>query len=178
MSNVKFKVIENNQLGTHSFYAVPVATGKLSFDDICEEASDGKSVTPATMRMCVSEYMKACRRELIRGFRVPLGEEFLTLYPNIRATAKDVVDKDGKVVKKAMADMVKVSTGISKIGCSVSPKFSDEFAANVSWQRVDAATGVAIDTKDDVTDDNSGITTGGSSDSGGSTSGTGTEKEG
>ena len=67
MSKIRYKIVENKAVEPHSFYAIAIATGKLSFEDICEEASDGKSVTPAIMRMCVSEYMKAARRELIKS---------------------------------------------------------------------------------------------------------------
>lgn len=192
MSTVKFKILENNTLKPHSFYAVPVATGRLTFDEVCEEASDGKSVTPATMRMCVSEYMKAAQRELIRGFRVPLGEDFLTLYPNIHVAVRDTVDKDGKTIK-ATADMVHVSQALSRVGCSVSGKFSARFAQNVSWQRVDPVTGSPI-TDEDVTDQDGtktegsgtssdgtiqgGTTQGGTSSGGTSSGGSGTEKEG
>lgn len=141
----RYKILENKNLGTHSFYAVAVPTGTLTFDDVCEEACDGKSVTPATMRMCVEEYMRAARRELLRGFRVPLGDQFLYLYPNIAASAKDTVDATGKVTKVATAEDVKLGSAVSRVGCSVSMKLSEYFAANVSWQRVDPITGAVID---------------------------------
>lgn len=169
MSTIKYKILENNTLKPHSFYAVPVATGRLTFDEVCEEASDGKSVTPATMRMCVSEYMKAAQRELIRGFRVPLGEDFLTLYPNIHMTVRDSVDKDGKTIK-ATADMVRVSQALSRVGCSVSGKFSVRFAQSVSWQRVDPVTGTPI-VEDDITDKDETKTGSGGTSSGGTSSG-------
>ena len=191
MSKIRYKVVENKAVEPHSFYAIAIATGKLSFEDICEEASDGKNVTPAIMRMCVSEYMKAARRELIRGFRVPLGEDFLTLYPNIRASAKDTTGKDGKTIV-ATPDKVRVANGLSKIGCSVSRQFSAEFAQKVEWQRVDEKTGLPVEGDEDITDDagttggkaseSSGTGTGGGTQSGGSTgggtgSGSGGDKE-
>ena len=191
MSKIRYKVVENKAVEPHSFYAIAIATGKLSFEDICEEASDGKNVTPAIMRMCVSEYMKAARRELIRGFRVPLGEDFLTLYPNIRASVKDTTDKEGKTIV-ATPDKVRVANGLSKIACSVSRQFSAEFARKVEWQRVDAQTGLPVEGDEDITEGDGttpttpstggGSSTGGGtqsgSDTGGSTgSGSGGDKE-
>lgn len=187
MAICKYKVMENKVVGTHSFYAAPVATGTLTFDDICEEASDGKSVTSATMKMCVEEYMKAARRELLRGFRVPLGENFLYLYPNIQLSVKDVKDQHDKVIV-ATAKMLDIRKAVSRVGCSVSSIFSDYFRENVSWQRVDPTTGVPI-TDEDVTDKDGTKTEGGGSTPGGTSSGgttqggtssggSGTEKEG
>lgn len=151
MSKIKYKVVENTKVGTHSFYAVPVPNGTLSFDELCEEACDGKSVEPSIMKACVSEYMKAAQRNILKGFRVSLGDEFLFLYPNLQATAKDTVDADGKVTKAATAADVKVKSGRSRIGASISPKFSSKFANEVSWQRVDPATGTDINPDDDAT---------------------------
>jgi uncharacterized membrane protein YgcG len=182
MSKIHYKVVENKAVEPHSFYAIAIATGKLSFEDICEEASDGKNVTPAIMRMCVSEYMKAARRELIRGFRVPLGEDFLTLYPNIRASAKDTTDKEGKTIV-ATPDKVRVANGLSKIACSVSRQFSAEFARKVEWQRVDEKTGLPVEGDEDITEDADGKkadapSTGGGTSTGGSSTGGGTSTGG
>ena len=176
MSKIRYKVVENKAVEPHSFYAIAIATGKLSFEDICEEASDGKNVTPAIMRMCVSEYMKAARRELIRGFRVPLGEDFLTLYPNIRASVKDTKDKEGKTIV-ATPDKVRVANGLSKIACSVSRQFSAEFARKVEWQRVDEKTGLPVEGDEDITDD-AGTTGGKTSEGSGTGTGSGTQSGG
>ena len=37
MSKIKYTVKENNRVGTHSFYAIPVPTGVLDFKELCEE---------------------------------------------------------------------------------------------------------------------------------------------
>ncbi len=170
MGQVKFKVVENKKIGTHSFYAVPVVNGTLSFDELCEEACDGKSVEPSIMKACVQEYMNTAARNILKGFRVPLGENFLFLYPNIQASVKDVKDSTGTVTRAATADDVDVQKGLSRVGCTVSPKFSERFASEVSWTRVDPKTGEAVNPADDVTDGS-----GSSSDSG--TSGGGSSEE-
>ena len=111
---------------------------------------------------------------------MPLGEDFLTLYPNIRASVKDTKDKEGKTIV-ATPDKVRVAYGLSKIGCSVSRQFSAEFAQKVEWQRVDAQTGLPVEGDEDITDDagttggktseGSGTGTGSDTQSGGSTGG-------
>lgn len=172
MGKVKFKVLENKKVGTHSFYAVPVVNGTLSFADLCEEACDGKSVEPSIMKACVSEYMKVAARNMLKGFRVPLGEEFLYLYPNLRASVKDVTGTDGAVTRAATSEDIDPRKGVSRVGCTVSRSFSKRFAAEVSWTQVDARTGEAVNPDEDVTDDTTA--------SGGSTSdaGTGSQSSG
>ena len=47
MAKVKYYAKENSTIGTHSFYAVPIPNGTLTFDELLEEAMDGKSVEPS-----------------------------------------------------------------------------------------------------------------------------------
>ena len=73
--------------------------------------------------------------------------EFLTVYPNLNASVKDVKDKDGKVTV-ATVKMLTANKGKSRLGASVSIKFSQEFASNVSWQKIDERTGAEIPDED------------------------------
>ena len=59
MAKVKYYAKENSTIGTHSFYAVPIPNGTLTFDELLEEAMDGKSVEPSIAKACVTERMKA-----------------------------------------------------------------------------------------------------------------------
>ena len=47
MAKVKYYAKENSSIGTHSFYAVPISNGTLTFDELLDEAMDGKSVEPS-----------------------------------------------------------------------------------------------------------------------------------
>ena len=47
MAKVKYYAKENSTIGTHSFYAVPIPNGTLTFDELLDEAMDGKSVEPS-----------------------------------------------------------------------------------------------------------------------------------
>jgi len=42
MAKVKYYAKENSSNGTHSFYAVPIPNGTLTFDELLDEAMDGK----------------------------------------------------------------------------------------------------------------------------------------
>ena len=159
MAKVKYTIKENTKVGTHSFYAVPVVNGSLDFLEVCEEACENTSIEPSLMRAAVTEYMKAVKRNVLKGFRCAVGEQFLFVYPNIMASIKDRKDDHGNIIEVATAAKFTIAGAKSRLGASVSPKYSAQFAAEVSWQRVDAS-GAAVE-DEDITDNGSGENTGG-----------------
>ena len=139
MAKVKYIVRENTRMTPHSFYAQAVATGTLTYDEVCEKACDKTSIEPSLMKAAVTEYMKKAQELLLMGYRVPLGDQFLFIYPSINVSVKDQVNETtGEVIKPATADMVKVASAIGKVAATVSTKFSKRFDLEVSWQRIDA----------------------------------------
>ena len=103
------------------------------------------------------------KRNVLKGFRVPVGDQFITVYPNLNCSVKDTKNQDGTVKEAATAKMVTASKGKSRLGASVSINFSKQFAMEVSWQKVDE-TGAAIE-EEDITD--GGTTPGGGGETGG-----------
>jgi len=165
MAKVKYYAKENLKVGTHSFYAVPLPAGTLTFDEVCEEACANTTIEPSIMKAMVTEYMKTVQRNVLKGFRVPLGDQFITVYPNLQLSVKDVKNEQTGEVTVATAKMLNAANGKSRLGATVHTKFSQTFAQNVSWQKVDEKTGAVIEEED--------ITDGGSTDTGGSGSGSG-----
>ena len=155
MAKIKYYAAENKTVGTHSFYAVPVPNGTLTFDELVEEAMDGKSIEPSIARACVTEFMKAVKRNVLKGFRCNLGDNFLTVYPNIQLSVKDR-EENGQTIP-ATADMLTAANAKSRLGCTVASKFSREFADSVSWKKVDpGSSALAPDADDDITDPDTG----------------------
>ena len=150
MAKVKYVVKENFKFKTHSFYAVPVPNGTLDFFEVCEEACENTSIEPSIMRAAVTEYMKAVKRNVLKGFRVAVGDQFLFVYPNIDASVKDKKDANGNVIEAVTIKDFSLAGAKSRLGASVSYKYSQQFAADVSWQRIDAS-GAAL-TDEDITD--------------------------
>jgi hypothetical protein len=155
MAKVKYYARENTAVGTHSYYAIPIPNGTLSFDELLEEAMDGKSVEPSIARACVTEFMKAVKRNVLKGFRCQLGDNFLTVYPNLQLSVKDTEDPNTHEPIVATADMLNAANGKSRLGCTVAPKFSRQFSEEVSWQKVDPSSTAAATGEDDITDDDS-----------------------
>ena len=150
MAKIKYTIKENTKVGTHSFYAVPVPNGTLDFMEVCEEACENTSIEPSLMRAAVTEYMKAVKRNVLKGFRVAVGEQFIYLYPNLEASLKDQKDAQGNITEVATIEKFNLAGAKSRLGATVSKKYSAQFAAEVSWQRVDAS-GAAIE-EEDITD--------------------------
>ena len=163
MAKVKYTIKENKKVGTHSFYAIPVPNGTLDFMEVCEEACENTSIEPSLMRAAVAEYMKAVKRNVLKGFRCAVGEQFIYVYPNLEASLKDKKDAQGNIIEVAKIEDFTLAGAKSRLGATVSKKYSAQFAADVSWQRVDAS-GAAID-DDDIIDDG-GDTPGGGDDGG------------
>ena len=145
MAKVKYYAKENTKVGTHSFYAVPIPNGTLTFDELCREACENTSIEVSLMKAAVTEYMKVVQRNVLKGFRTPVGEQFITVYPNLNVSVKDQKDSDGNVTKAATARMLSAANGKSRLGATVSVSFSREFAQSVQWQKVDERTGAAIE---------------------------------
>ena len=169
MAKVKYTIKENTKVGTHSFYAMPVPNGTLDFMEVCEEACENTSIEPSLMRAAVTEYMKAVKRNVLKGFRCALGEQFIYVYPNLEASLKDKKDAQGNIIEVAKIEDFTLAGAKSRLGATVSKKYSAQFAAEVSWQRVDAS-GAAVE-DEDITDN--GETPGGSDNGGGTNSGGG-----
>ena len=150
MAKVKYCLKENTKVGTHSIYAAPVSNGTLEFYEVCEEACENTSIEPSIMRAAVTEYMKAVKRNVLKGFRVAVGEQFIFVYPNLMASLKDKKDAQGNIIEVATPEKFTLAGAKSRLGATVSSKYSQQFANEVSWQRVDAS-GAAI-TDEDITD--------------------------
>lgn len=136
MAKVDFQILENNKMKPHSFYGKTVNKSTLTFDDMVEKACEGTSIEPEIMQGAVSRYMRKVKELLLMGYRVPLGKNFLFVYPCIDLSVKDQVDKDGNVIKAVTIDDVNAQAAKGRVAASVSPVFSKKFDTEVQWRRV------------------------------------------
>ena len=178
MAVIKYCVKENKAVGTHSFYAQAVSYSTLDTKDLAAEVSEGTGVDPAMVSMILNRYADVVQRNVQRGHRVKLGD-VLVFYPQITASVKDEVDKDGKVTKVATADMLTLVGAKSTIGATVSQAVQQQFAAGVSWKRVGESDAVAKDdgTTGGSTPSGTGGTPSGDQSASGSGEGTSSGKE-
>ena len=67
MAKVKYYAKDNSSIGTHSFYAVPIPNGTLTFDELLDEAMDGKAIAPSEAKAALTAFMKAVKRNVLKG---------------------------------------------------------------------------------------------------------------
>ena len=139
MAKIKYIIIDDSRLGRHVVYAKAKSTGTLTFQEMCEKACEKTSIEETLMQAAVKEYMKKAQELLLMGYRVPLGNDFITLRPVLQCSATDVTDKETGKVTVATPDMIRPANGISRVAASVSQKFSKLFSISVSWKRDDKA---------------------------------------
>ena len=153
--NVKIPYVarENTKVGVHSFYPQPIAKGTFGFDRMCKKAAKNTTIEEHTVRAAVLEYMKVAQEALLEGNRVEIGEQFITLYPNLKGSVKDYKDeKTGETVVVTAKDLT-ASKCKSRVGATVNRYFSDEFERQVSWVKTDK-TGAVVDEGEDATETN------------------------
>ena len=148
MAKVKYYARENKVVGTHSYYAVPVHNGTMSFDELCEDAALNTALEVSLVRAAVTEYIRSVQRCVLLGFRVPIGDHFVTITPHLKASVTDHWDKDGKFVE-ATPDLLNPTKGKATLTATISPRFCREFADKVSWQKVDRRTGEELEEKEE-----------------------------
>lgn len=100
---------------------------------------------------CGNWVHKGVKQNVLKGFRVPVGDQIITVNPNLNCSVKDTKNQDSTVKEAATAKMVTANKGKSRLGASVSIKFSQEFASQVSWQKIDERTGAVVE-EEDITD--------------------------
>ena len=183
--NVKIPYVarENTKVGVHSFYPQPIAKGTFGFDRMCKKAAKNTTIEEHTVRAAVLEDMKVAQEALLEGNRVEIGEQFITLYPNLKGSVKDYKDeKTGETVVVTAKDLT-ASKCKSRVGATVNRYFSDEFERQVSWVKTDK-TGAVVDEDEDATETNeeaaqNGDNTGGNNGgNGGGNADTGDDLEG
>lgn len=167
---IKYYARENTQLKPHSYFAQPIPNGLYGFEKLCEQASKNTSIEAHTIRAAVEEYMKVAMEKLLDGFRVELGQNFVTLGPGLTAKVKDELNEDGTVKKACTAADLKATGARSRVTAVVNSDFNYEFNRSVHWQKSDRSGNPLETDEEDATLDADEQNSSSSS----STSGTGT----
>lgn len=178
---VSYYARENTKIGVHSFFPQPVFKGTFGFDRMCKKAANNTTIEEHTVRAAVMEYMKVAKEALLEGNRVEIGEQFVTLWPNLKGSVRDELNDDGTVKKAVTASDLRASKCKSRVSATVNAVFSSEFERRVSWQKTDK-TGAPIIDEEDATETNEESAqnqeSGNSGDTGGNGDGTVTDSEG
>lgn len=144
---------EMKNVGVHGFYGRPVYRGTFDFETFVTEKLQNTTYNPNEVIGAFKVLQKSIIQELSKGYRIDIGENFITLMPNLVLSVKDYEDKEGKTVV-ATSDMLKTSNIVSRIACSINNKYKKLFEAEVSWERVSKGGDII---EDDATQGNENI---------------------
>lgn len=135
--NINYTVVERTSPISKKHYVMSqvIPTGSLSFEQLCEDACQGTTLDPLEMQTAVKFYMKAAQKNLLRGFRVPLGPSFLILYPKLEMS-------------------VTAAKAHPTLACTVAPNYSRAFRMAASFQRVTPKGVVVPEPGEDINEDN------------------------
>jgi len=153
---IRYYARENTKMLPHSFYAQPIPNGTYGFDEMCKEASENTTIEAGTIRQAVELYIKVAKKKLLDGFRVEVGQQFLTLGPGLTAKVKDELNEDGSVKKAATADDLNAVGAKGRVTATVNSEFSHQFNLGVKWQKSDSkGNAIEPDEEDATLDDDS-----------------------
>ena len=146
---ISYYARENNKVGKHSFYPQPTNLKTFGFERMCRKAANNTTIEEHTVRAAVTEYIKVAQEALLEGNRVEIGDQFVTLYPNLKGSVKDYEDeKTGELVVVTAKDLT-ANKCRSRVGATVSSVFSEEFKRKVKWVKTDKQ-GNIIEEEDDT----------------------------
>ncbi len=150
MDNVKISYYarENKKVGVHSFFPQPTNLKTFGFERMCQKAARNTNLADHTVRAAVTEYMRVAQEALLEGNRVEIGNQFVTLWPNLRGSVKDYTDENGRLVVVKASDLT-ASKCKSRVSATVNATFSAEFERQVHWVKTDRQ-GNVIDEIDDT----------------------------
>lgn len=184
---ISYYARENNKVGKHSFYPQPTNLKTFGFERMCRKAANNTTLEVHAVRAAVTEYIKVAQEALLEGNRVEIGDQFVTLYPNLKGSVKDYEDEKTHELVVVTADDLTANKCRSRVGATVSPVFSEEFSRKVKWVKTDRHGNIIEEEDDTVTneelangddDDLNGGNGGGSSQNGGTSQGGNTQNGG
>lgn len=135
MAKLEYYAKEDTNLGIRSFYAVPVTNDTLTFNEVCKDTCHDMSIEPSIIKAIVTECTKVMQANVLKGFSISIGEQFIMLYPNLNALTKNTENKT--------AEMLSTKKGKIRLDSSVSVRSCQNFADNVLHLKMDKFTGIS-----------------------------------
>ena len=148
-----------NLTGISGWYARPVFRGTLDFETFVREALEDTTFNANEVIGAFKVLQRKMILQLAKGFRIDIGVDFITLYPNCVLTVKDEVNPITGQIIEAKPEMLKTPNLLTRIGCLVANKFKKAFDAEVDWEKVNKA-GQSLEQQDDATQGNENVENG------------------
>ena len=107
----------------------------LTFDDLCKAAAGTVHIQPALMKAYVQAALDEAYLLVKRGFRVEMGDRFLSLYAQVHHSVKATVDREtGEILWPDDDDIIPRGRD-GRVECEVHKRLNRTFRSEVHWER-------------------------------------------
>ena len=134
-SKAQYFIKEAVKLAKHCFYMTFRSRGTIDFETLATNALKGSTYRPSEVIGAMRLIKEQAIEYMATGFRVDIGEDFLTIWPNILGTVKDTVDPStGQTI---VADPTKLSAedAETRVGCTVARKYNKLVSKSIEWEK-------------------------------------------
>lgn len=135
MAKVPYLLYRNEKAGTPSVYCRVQHHQTLTFDDLCRSAAKGMGLHPDMMKAYVQAALDEAYRQVKRGFRVELGDRFLSLYAQVRHAVPAEVDPETGAVQWPDTEDIVPTGDDGRLECEVHKRANMIFRNEVHWER-------------------------------------------
>ena len=136
--------------GRHGWFAAFQSRGTVDWRTTVQDALEKTTYDPQEFISAFAIVLKQVQKEMARGYRVDIGEDFMTIWPNSKARVLDSIDPStGQTIVATPDDLKKVEIE-TKGGCTFYKSFIQTLSAMIKWKKV---TGTSVDNQETEIED-------------------------
>ena len=147
-----FEIFAKNVKG---YYMRFMSRGVIDFQSLVNQALKGSTYSPREV-LGSWDLIKDQALEYMRmGYRVDIGDEFLSIWPNIVGSIKDTIDPSTGKTVTADPSKLRAANAETKISCTVNKKSQKSLANIIEWKKASKKdNGQVVEEEDDTVDPN------------------------
>lgn len=151
--NALWSVFELFAKGIKGYYMRFMSRGVIDFQTLVNNALRGSTYSPREV-LGAWDLIKDQALEYMRmGYRVDIGDEFLSIWPNIVGVIKDGIDPSTGQTVPADPKKLRSSMAETKISCTVNKKYTKQLASIIEWKKASKTDNGQIVEEEDATVD-------------------------
>jgi hypothetical protein len=153
--NALWSVVEMFNKNIKGFFMKFTSRGVIDFQTLVNNALKGSTYSPREV-LGAWDLIKDQSLEYMRmGYRVDIGDEFLTIWPCIIGSVIERIDPSTGKTIPADPTKLKASNAETKISCTVNKKFVKQLKNVIEWKKASKRdNGQIVEEDDDTIDPN------------------------
>ena len=122
--------------------------GVIDFETLVNTSLKGSTFRPSEVLGAFELIKEGAIDFMALGFRVDIGNDFISIWPNIIGSVKDTVDPSTGKVIPADPSKLTAADGETKVGCTVAKKYNKKVSKIIEWKKIKES-----DKPEDLVDD-------------------------